>query len=312
MTKINSLLGKLFMLCLALTLSLTMVGCGQNQAGIDKLKSKLTASTTIEDDETPTAVLYFTKGVYANYAAELENPEKTYFYVFHGDGTGSIEDGEVGTATYFEYQVGYNSVTFTIGTDEPIEEEFKVTSSEDGKVIGSFDDGIELVFEHLNDVDVDTFNAVNYVHAARGEDFTYTDANGWQVRYNPEFIQVNQGGPVTTFVYTGECAGTNMITVTYTVDNNGEGAIKAIGEGWGDKTTYTESIFPGTEDVKGYWAVCASEEGDSGLYMTAIARDYMDGALVFEFTEHHSGDEMIDIAVSDYLAAIIDSLEFLN
>ncbi len=44
--------------------------------------------------------------------------------------------------------------------------------------------------------------------------------------------------------------------------------------------------------------------------MTAIARDYMDGYLLFELTGHNSGDEELDMAVSDYMAAIIDSLTF--
>jgi hypothetical protein len=38
----------------------------------------------------------------------------------------------------------------------------------------------------------------------------------------------------------------------------------------------------------------------------------MDGALVFELTGHMSGDEMLDIEVSDYLADIIDSVQFVN
>nr|WP_297708143.1 hypothetical protein [uncultured Butyrivibrio sp.] len=69
-------------------------------------------------------------------------------------------------------------------------------------------------------------------------------------------------------------------------------------------------IFPGTEDVKEYWAVLPPTEEGSRLYMTAIARDYMDGYLLFELTGHNSGDEELDMAVSDYMAAIIDSLTF--
>ena len=46
-----------------------------------------------------------------------------------------------------------------------------------------------------------------------GKDFVYNDANGWSVKYDPSVIAVNQGGPVTTFVYTGECAGTCRVLI---------------------------------------------------------------------------------------------------
>ncbi|WP_026528112.1 hypothetical protein [Butyrivibrio sp. VCD2006] len=147
--------------------------------------------------------------------------------------------------------------------------------------------------------------------AADGEDLTYEDANGWRVKYDPDKFEVNGGGPVTTFVYTGESAGTNVITVTYTAEDKAEDAIKTLGDSYGTDITYTESIFPGTEDVKGYWASSTVDTEGSGAYMTAIARDYMDGALIFELTGHHQGDdEERNIEVSDDLASIIDSLEF--
>ncbi len=44
--------------------------------------------------------------------------------------------------------------------------------------------------------------------------------------------------------------------------------------------------------------------------MTAIARDDMEGVLVFELDGHMGNDEENNMAVSDALAGIIDSLEF--
>lgn len=302
--KNNSVLAKVLMLGLAVASTMVMFGCG-NTAGT-------TDSAQIEDEQVATAITSFTKGVYANYAAEAENPEKTYFYRFFGDGSGSIDDGAVGTSNFFQYQIGVDTVTFEIGSIDPSTEVFTVSSCEDGLIKGHFDDGVELVFEPIPDADPDTFSAVNYVNAANGEDLVY-EGIGWQVRYNPELIQVNPGGPVTTFVYTGDCAGTCMITATYTVENNGKDAVKAMGEIWGDKTTYSEGIFPGTEDVPGYWAVLnGSPEEGSGLCQTVIGRDYLDGALLFEFTVHNCGDDAVDIPVSDALASIIDSIEFIT
>ena len=156
--------------------------------------------------------------------------------------------------------------------------------------------------------DPETFDAANFKNAAAGDDLVYEDANGWSVRYDPDLFTVNGGGPEVSFVYTGESAGTNMITVTYTVDNKAEAAIKELGESWSEKTEYSDGPFPGADYAKGYRAVLPPEEEGSGLYMTAIARDYMDGALIFELTGHNGNDEEMNMAVSDHLAGIIDSL----
>ena len=101
-----------------------------------------------------------------------------------------------------------------------------------------------------------------------------------------------------------------MITVTYTVENKAEAAIKELGGSWGNNTQYSEGPFPGASYAKGYWAVLPPEKDGSGLSMTAIARDYMDGALIFECTEHLGNDDEMNMAVSDALAGIIDSLNW--
>ena len=112
-------------------------------------------------------------------------------------------------------------------------------------------------------------------------------------------------------VYTGESAGTNMITVTYEVNITAEDAINELAKSWGDNVTVTRSIFPNTE-VDGYWATLPPAEDGVGMYQTAIARDYMDGCLIFEVTGHNSGDDALDMEVGDALAMIIDSITFIN
>lgn len=143
-----------------------------------------------------------------------------------------------------------------------------------------------------------------------GEERVYEDANGWSVRYDPNLFTVNGGGPMVTFVYTGESAGTNMITASYNADKDAKTAILDLSKEWGDKAPLIEGVFPGTEDVKGYFLSLPPGEGGSGLYSTTIARDYMDGYLLFEVTGHNSGNDEADMAVSDALAGVIDSLEF--
>ena len=44
--------------------------------------------------------------------------------------------------------------------------------------------------------------------------------------------------------------------------------------------------------------------------MTSISRDYMDGSLTFELTGHNSGNDELDMEVSDYMSSIIDSVTF--
>ncbi len=293
-----------------------LTGCGSTEAVEETVIAEeqvaKDAEPTTENDNTVDTVAtdeYFQRGVYASYAADAENPDKTYFYVFEGDGCGHIEDGATNSGAFFEYTQGDGVVKFLIGSREPVEDTFTVKSIENGKVLGCFVDTIDLIFEPVEGVDVDTFDATNYVAAANGEDFTYTDANGWSVKYDPEKFVITPGGPITTIVYTGEAAGTSMITVTYTIDDKAEGAIKAIGADYGDKAYYSNGPFPGAENVTGYWVTVVSE-GGSGAYMTAMARDYMDGALIFQMDGHNGEDEAQNMEVSDALAAVIDSLQF--
>ncbi len=299
------------MTLVAVMTMVAMTGCGAKDAPADvTITDEKVAMADEPAVNEAAADAYFTKGVYANYAAELENPEKTYFYVFDADGTGHIDDGVANTGMYFEYEIQDGSVKFSFGSKDTIDDVFTVKSVENGFVTGSFEDGLELVFEPMVGVDPDTFEAVNFVQAANGEPLVYTDANGWTVKYDPDLFALNEGGSETTFVYMGESAGTNMITVTYTVDNNAEGTIKEMGEAYGADGYYNAGVCPGTENETAYYVSFNPDTEGSGAYMTAFARDYMDGALVFRLDGHMGEDEEMNMAVSDALAGIVDSLEF--
>lgn len=253
---------------------------------------------------------YFKKGVYANYSADAQNPPKTYFYVFNTDDYGRTEDGaNDGIGLPFDVTQSGGKVNFFFGGAEESQEVFIVTDVEKGVVRGYFEgaEDRKLVFEPVEDADPDTFYSVNYL--STGE-YVYRDPNGWNFKYDPEFFDVTQDGPMVSIVYTGESAGTNMILVTYDVETDGKGARDKRVEEWGENATSSDAIFPGTEDVPGYWAICPPGEDGSGLYMTSISRDFMDGSLTFELTGHNSGDDMLDMEISDRLATIIDSLTF--
>ena len=297
-----------------------MTGCGAKEAAAvtsdepvaeeaaqEEVKTQEAAEANAEIPGAP----YFTKGVYVNYAKEAELPPLTYFYVFNAEDHGYTADGAAeGIGVPFSVEQKDGEVNFSFGGEDSIEDVLTITSAENGMITGHFDDGLELVFELISALDPDTFNAENYVNGP--EMSVYRDANGWSIKYNADQFEITPQGPQTFIVYTGESAGTNMITVTYTVENKGEAAIKALGESWGsDKVTYSESEdFPGAEGVKTYRAALPADTEGSGLYYEALGRDYMDGALIFEVTGHMGNDEEMNMATSDALAGIIDSLEF--
>ena len=146
---------------------------------------------------------------------------------------------------------------------------------------------------------------------APAKDAIYEDANGWKVTYNSERFEINKKDNIVTFVYMGESTGTNMITVTYDVDKTAKEAVDEIAASWGSDTVIrNEGTFPGADNVNGFFATLPPASDGSGLYETAVARDYMGGYLMFELTGHNSGDDELDMEVGDQLAAVIDSLEF--
>ncbi len=251
----------------------------------------------------------FTGGVYSCCYEEEEDLPKTYFYVFNEDFYGHTEDGAHEDAgAPFDMEQSGDKVRFWFGGSEEDEVVLAVTSRKDGRICGYFENDPDrlLIFERIKDADPDDFSAQNYVNGP--ENSVYHDANGWSIRYDATKFDISIKDSQVFIVYTGASAGTNMITVTYTAYSKGKEAVKELGTSWGERTEYFEGPFPGDEDVTGYWAVLPTQDQGSGMYMTAIGRDYMDGALIFELTGHNGDDEEMNMAVSDDLASVIDSL----
>lgn len=297
-----------------------LVGCGNVSADTADTDTQGQLEQTIEEAPVATAdtangdgeqisAPYFRKGVYVNYAAEAESPTKDQFYVFSDDNYGYTDDATTGMGLPFDCKQDEGAVYFTFGGAGESEEKLIVTSVENGIVHGYFEgvEDRELVFEPVKDAQPEGFNAQNYMS---GGDAVYNDANGWSIKYDPSRFEITQDGNKVAIVYTGECAGTTMILATYDVDHNGKEIRDEIAKGYGEAAVKSEAIFPGTEDVEGYWAICPPAEDGSGLYMTSISRDYMDGSLTFELTGHNSGNDELDMEVSDYMSAVIDSLTF--
>ena len=302
-----------------------ITGCGKNAS--EEAASTYEGSVIVEtltDESAPLsadiseaseipAAPYFLKGVYVNYAKDAVNPNKTYFYVFSGDTYGYTADGEhddIGLP--FDTVQGDGKVNFTFGGAGESEDVLVITGKENGMIYGYFEDipERELVFEPVADANPEGFSAVNYLSAAKGEDLIYSDANGWSVKYNPDRIEVNTAPPITTFVYTGYCPGTCMITSEYGATMDAKSKAEELAKAWGEQAEITECIFPGTEDVKGFYVNANPGQLGAGLYESAYVRDYMGGYLVFEFTDHVCDDDEVDMPIADALSAVIDSLTF--
>ncbi len=300
--------------------TITLVGCGsvsEETASTDgqiKIEESISEASVAlaakaEVKEEKNTEISFKRGVYANYAKDTENPSKEYFYVFSDDNYGYTDDAKSGLGVPFDCKQDEGIVSFTFGGSDPKEEKLHITSADNGFIYGYFEGAEDkgLVFELVSDADPIGFNAQNYL--SNGE-YVYNDANGWSIKYDPERFTISQDGSKVAIVYTGESAGTNMILVTYDVEHSGKEMRDEIAKGYGDNVTKSDGIFPGTEDVEGYWAFSSPAEGGSGLCMSSSSRDYMGGSLTFECTEHISGNEALDMEVSDYMSMIIDSLTF--
>ena len=134
------------------------------------------------------------------------------------------------------------------------------------------------------------------------EEKEYVSDRGWSVKYDPSIITVNEGEDMTSFVYTGESAGTNMLTISYIADKLPDEVLSELTEGWGDPGSVesSESYFPGTSDKWGLWRTLLSNGEGSGLSENVFAGEYNGGVLMFDF----------DIPVSDALSAVIDSIKY--
>jgi len=143
---------------------------------------------------------------------------------------------------------------------------------------------------------------------AEPEEFKHPD--GWSTRYYKKNVQVNKiDDHSTSFVYTGECAGTCMLTVSYVKGKKPEEAASAITKGWGDasKIKKSEGSLPGAMETKSVYFELAPDNGPAGLYQTVIAGEYKEGSMVFELTYHRGNDEAMDMAANDTLAEILNS-----
>ncbi len=268
-------------------------------------------------EEQPKAATYFKRGVYVCYEAKEKNPSMDHFYVFASDGMGNTAGADEESEPFGCVQME-GKILFHFGTSSIGEKNFTVSSCEDDIIKGYFDDDkVALVFEPVKDADPDTFDALSYLGLEPTvETETYEDENGWKLSFYKDSFDIEKKDGVVTFVYTGENsdvnANGNFMKVYYQEQKKPDEVIEAMKKSWGDKAKQSEDTFPGTEDVKCLRLSLPVADEKDGKYMEAIAREYLDGTLVFEMTGHITGDDAVDTAVSDHLAMLIDSVEFVE
>ena len=105
-----------------------LIGCGSGVQGAPDAAQTAAGETS----DTVPAAPYFTKGVYANYSGELDNPVKTYFYIFSDDTYGYTEDGaNGGIGLPFDIEQKDGSVSFQFGGADEAEETLLITAVKD-------------------------------------------------------------------------------------------------------------------------------------------------------------------------------------
>lgn len=138
--------------------------------------------------------------------------------------------------------------------------------------------------------------------------------DGWRVVYNAKDIEAMEVDEhADQFVYVGESAGTNMVEIRYIKDKEPEEVLYDLTSTWTndqEDVKRSEGIFPGTDDKWGYWRELPASEDGSRLGQTAIAGEFNGGVLLFTVTSHMSGDEENDMAVSDAISGVIDSITY--
>ena len=145
---------------------------------------------------------------------------------------------------------------------------------------------------------------------------SYQSKDGWSVRYDASLIEVKEEDGAAAFIYKNDSAENSMVTIRTVSGKQPEEALAELTSEWGEDDSIQEKIhrsegfFPGTSDKWGYWRTLHGTTDGTEPDRTAIAGEYNGGVLIFEFTSFRTGDDGIDMAQSDVLAEIVDSVAY--
>ena len=155
--------------------------------------------------------------------------------------------------------------------------------------------------------------------ASLPESKPYESKDGWKVRYNPEQFTVNEKNDaehLVQFVWSGECAGTDMVAFSFVPDKQPQEVLAVATEGWDqEKVIRTEGHFAGRDDV---WSFRRDLMPDSNggespvVYQSCIAAEHNGGVILVEFLQHMEKEDGANTQISDALSELFNSFEFTN
>jgi len=173
---------------------------------------------------------------------------------------------------------------------------------------------VETTTEGASD-DVSAETSVEEVSDASLEADTevFTSVDGWSITYDKNLFALGEIDEHTTqFSYLGEAGGANVMTVEYTEDKTPEEAFAEKKESWSGTLRAMDTTFPTTEDKMCYCLMGLPEEDAIGMYETWYIAEYNGGTLILDLLSFNSGNDEIDMEVSDNTSALLYSLTFDN
>ena len=146
----------------------------------------------------------------------------------------------------------------------------------------------------------------------------YESPDGWKVSYNTDSIYLNDmlGDGQIGFNYIGECSGTNIIIISYVPDKMPDEVLYEKTADYPYERIERSEGFFGTGNI---WSHSRSikpentdpEKGDV-TYDDFTAIEHNGGTILIEDSSHLETDDGRAMAISDTMAALLDSFEFTN
>lgn len=141
----------------------------------------------------------------------------------------------------------------------------------------------------------------------------FTSADGWSITYDKNLYMLGEIDEHTTmFNYLGESGGTNAMTIEYTTEKTPDEVFLEKKESWSGTLMVTDATFPTTEDKKCYCVQGIADSESNGMSETWYISEYNGGTLTLELLSHTSGDDEMDMEVSDNMSALLYSLTIDN
>ena len=234
---------------------------------------------------------------------KAEYDEESQYYSTYE--TFKKEDGVI--SVYEEGEYGYTAYMFMLTDGVYYELVVENTEPDAAKVLARLTVTAEGFPEAAEPADFDL--PVPDPEDDGHEQMTYMSPDGFQLRYN---ALTAEGWEIDEHTARFDCLidpeGTNTLTVSWIAGKQPEEVLDEVTETWGNQEAIlrNEGLFPGAADKWAYWRIWSNDEA----VKTAIAGEYNGGVLLFVIESTFTGDEGRDMAISDTLEGILDSITY--